>query len=602
VGVYIDEIPVSTFTAEGVNLKTFDVERLEVLRGPQGTLYGEGSLGGTIRIITNKPDPTRFAAKANAGVATTKGGGTDWSGDLMLNAPVSEDRLALRAVVSWRDSSGWIDNPVLGATDINFEQSLTARLAARAVVSDRFTLDLSYIRQEVESGGPSYGDANNQHFAGTKESRDDNLDIWNLTGTYRFDAATLTFATGYFDRSSFSNNDFTAIAPLLSFLFATPVDTVKITRPNEQKIFTQEIRLTSNGGGPLAWTVGGFYKHNNLVIGNSGVASPVLPVSLYELNVDETAEQYAVFGEADFALTPRLHAVLGARYFTEERDTRSTISGLLPLILSGAAANNLPVSSSEEKVTGKASVYFEATPDALLYATASSGFRAGGINPNAFLFAGAPTSFGPETLWNYEVGAKTTWLNDRLVVNAALYDIEWDNVIVNAATSDPLFGYSVNAGKAHSRGAELEVIAAPVSGLELRFAGNYTEAEIDSVDAIGSTPPAAAPGAKLPFVPAYKLSAGAQYQFALTGALDARVRLDVSHTAKTYSGVDNSAAGVNDAYTKVDARFVLLGERWQVELFAENLGDERGELAAAGAGESLVIRPRTIGLALQARW
>jgi iron complex outermembrane receptor protein len=602
VGVYVDEIPLSTFTAEGVNLKTFDVERLEILRGPQGTLYGEGSLGGTIRIITNKPNSHDFAARADLTGSQTEGGGFNSEVNLMLNAPLVDGKVGVRATIMRRDSAGWIDNPTLGLKGINDEQSFTGRLSARITPTDRLTVDATYIRQEVKSGGPSSGDSQYRHAAGTVESRDDNFDLGNLTANYRFDFATLTSATGYFKRDSFANNDFTPIAPLLSFLFDTPINSAKITRPNNQEIFTQELRLVSNGEGPLAWTVGAFYKHDNLVIANSAVTNPVVPVSVFELNVDETAKQGAVFGELDYRFTPKLHGVVGLRYFSEDRDTRSSISGLLPLVLSGAAANNLPVSSSVNKTTAKLSVYYQATDQALFYATASSGFRAGGINPNAFLFAGAPTSFGPETLWNYELGAKTTWYDNRLVLNVAAYDIQWDDVIVNAVTANPLFGYSVNAGAAHSRGVELEVVATPVRGLELNFAGNYTEAEIDSVRAIGATPPAAAPGAKLPFVPAYKVHGGVQYTFPVSGSISGRVRLDASHTAKTYSAIDNSAAGINAAYSKVDLRASLLSDRWELAAFVFNLGDVRGELAATSPTESLLIEPRTVGLALRTRW
>lgn len=602
VGIYLDEIPLSTFTGEGINLKTFDLERLEVLRGPQGTLYGEGSLGGTIRIITNKPDSSSLAARADFTGSQTEGGGSNSQVNLMLNAPVVEGKLGLRATVMRQDTSGWIDNPVLGVVDVNDEKSSTFRLSARATPVDRLTIDATYIHQEVTSGGPSIGDSQYRTFGGTAESRDDNFDLGNLTLSYDSDIATLISATGYFKRSSLANNDFTVISPLLSFLFATPISTARVMRPNNQEIITQEVRLTSNGVGPLTWTVGGFYKRDNLVIANSAVTEPLLPISVYELNVDSIAEQVAVFGELDYRFTSKLHGVFGLRYFSEDRDIVSSISGLLPLVLSGAASFNLPVLSSDRKTTAKVSFYYQAIDQALFYATASSGFRSGGINPTAFLFPGAPNSFGSETLWNYEIGAKTIWYDNRLTLNVAAYEIRWDDVIVNATTADPLFGYLVNAGKAHSRGVELEVVAKPIRGLELYFAGNYTEAEIDSVRAIGTTPPAAASGAKLPLVPAYKVFGGAQYSFPLTARLGGRVRFDFVHNAKTFTGVDNNFAGVNDAYSKVDFRVSLVAEKWELTAFAVNLNNARGEMGSANATESLVIQPRTLGFSLKTRW
>ena len=181
----------------------------------------------------------------------------------------------------------------------------------------------------------------------------------------------------------------------------------------------------------------------------------------------------------------------------------------MPLLFTGVNFSNLTQSASNSFLNAKASVSYDVSETALVYATASSGFRAGDINPYAFMFKGAPTSFGPEHLWNYEVGAKTSWFDDRLVADGDLYYISWDNIIVDAATANPLFGYSFNAGKAHSEGAEVELTAIPAPGLELTFAETYDEAQLDSV-----TPgAAAAKGETLPFVPKYKTSLGAQYTF-----------------------------------------------------------------------------------------
>lgn len=602
VGVYIDEIPVSTFTAEGVNLQTFDVDRLEILRGPQGTLYGEGSLGGTIRIITNKPDSTAFAANLEATGLTIDHGGSGLQASGMVNVPLVEGLAALRGVALWRDMPGWIDNVPTGRTNVNDEQSFTGRISLRVTPASGLILDASYIRQDVDSGGPSSGDDQFRNFAGTPEPRSDSFDLLNLTAAYDLGGATLTSATGYFDRSSLSSNDFTAVAPLLSLIFGAPISTARITRPNDQRVFSQEVRIVSDAAGRLDWTIGAFYKHDELVIANSTVTSPALPVSVFELRVDETATQWAVFGEVDFALTPRLHAVAGLRYFSEDRDIRSTISGLLPLLLSGASANDLPVNSSEDVLTAKFSAYYEASDDVLVYGTASSGFRAGGINPNAFLFPGAPTSFGPETLWNYELGARTSWFGNRLIVNLAVFDIEWDDVIVNAISGDPLFSFSVNGGKAHSRGAELELLATPTRGLQIDATATFTDAEIDETRPIGTTPLAATAGARLPFVPRHRLHAGAQYRFPIAAGLDMRFRVDASHVGRTYSGIDNAATGINEPYGKLDLRVSLLGRSWEATAFVDNLTDARGELAATGPGTSLTIPPRTFGLTLRKRF
>ena len=601
VGVYIDEIPVSTFSGEGVNLKTFDISRLEVLRGPQGTLYGEGSLGGTIRIITNRPDPDGFAARLDGTLSSTTGGDINSGLDGMINLPLGEG-VAVRAAVAVRDSGGWIDNPFLGEKNINGEQSIHARLSGRILASERTTLDFTYIYQDSKSSGPSRGDKDNNHFAGVREPRSDRLDVLNFTANLQFDFATLVSATGYFKRKGESINDFTPLAPLLSILAGTPVDTANIIRPNDQEVFTQEVRLYSEDKDGLTWSFGGFYKNDNLVISNSTVTDPALPFDWFELSVDETAKQFAVFGEIDYALTSSLHGVVGVRYFNEDRDIVSNVSGVLPFILSGAAANNLPVSSSADKFTWRFSIYYDPSDTLLFFATASSGFRAGGINPQAFLFPGAPTSFGPESLWNYEIGAKTAWIDNRLIVNLSAYYIDWSDVIVNAVTGDPLFSYSVNAGTAHSKGIELEILGRPTPGLELRLSSSINEAKVDSVSAIGNTPPPAVPGARLPFVPQFRVAGSAEYTWSLSKALEGLVRVDGSYTGSTFSAVDNNPVGINDAYSVFNVRAGLQASSWSLTLFADNLFNSRGELAYSGGGESLLINPRTVGLTLRTNW
>jgi outer membrane receptor protein involved in Fe transport len=600
VGVYMDEIPITTFSGEQVNLKTFDIDRVEVLRGPQGTLYGEGSEGGTIRIVTNKPDSTGFHAALYADASYTDHGGANGEVDGMVNVPLVSNVLALRAVGLWSDYDGWITNPVIGKTHYNTDTDATARVDLRFTPDDKTIIDLGYMHQYANSEGPSQGNDNYQDFAGTAEPRNDRFDIYSLTASRDFGFATLTSATGYFVRSSLSHNDFTSVAPILSFLFSEPVNTADIIRPNDQRSVTEEVRLVSDPGGPLAWTIGGFYKNDTIDIANAAQTSPVLPVTVFTLNVDDTSNQYAVFGEGDYAFTSQLHLVAGVRYFDEQRNTTSAVGGLLPLALSGTSFNGLKQRASTSDVTPKISLNYRFTDDILAYATASSGFRAGDINPYAFLFPGAPSSFGPEHLWNYEVGAKTSWLDKRLVVNLAAYHIDWQNVIIDANAPNALFGYSVNGGDAHSDGVELEVTAIPVSGLTLSFAGDYNQSKLVQVSKTGAGVLATA-GATLPFAPRYKFYGGAEYDFpVLDGSWTGRARIDVSYNGLSYSSVSDLPATINQPYTTVNLRAGISRDRLDLSVFADNVGDARGELIALdnGSNESVLIRPRTIGVSV----
>ncbi len=598
VGIYMDEIPITAVSGEQVNLKSFDVNQIEVLRGPQGTLYGEGSEGGTIRIVTNKPDADAFSAAIRATGSDTDHGGFNDELDAMVNIPVVSNTLAVRAVGLWSDYDGWTTNPDLGSNHYNRNVSYTARLEARYTPNSKWTVDLSFIDQYSKSDGPSVSDLDYVYAVPTAEPRNDRFDIYSATVTGDLGFATLTSATGYFDRSSFSHNDFSSEAGLASFIYGTPVSTVAILRPNDQKAFTEELRLVSNPGGPLQWTVGGFYEHNNIYIANSTVTDPAEP-DVFNLSVGDVSRQYAAFGEATYSITDRLHVTGGLRYFEQDRNTNSSVSGLVPLLFTGVSFNNLTQTASNSFLNAKASVSYDVSETALVYATASSGFRAGDINPYAFMFPGAPSSFGPEHLWNYEVGAKTSWFDDKLVADGDVFYIDWSNIIVDAAAPNPLFGYSFNAGTAHSEGAELELTAIPTPGLELTFAETYDEAVLDKV-APGA---AAASGETLPFVPKYKTSLGAQYTFPIfNGDLNGRLRADLFDTSKTYSYVNDAPYSVNAGYAQLNLRAGIVGDSWDVTAFADNITGTKGELSASlsetGTDQYVLIRPRTIGLTL----
>ncbi len=242
---------------------------------------------------------------------------------------------------------------------------------------------------------PNNADGDHQYFGATPEPRNDRFDIYDLTANGQLGFATFTSATGYFTRSSVSHNDFTSVAPILSALFGAPVNTAAIARPNDQKVFTEEARLVSSTPGPLSWTAGLFYKHDNLDIANSTSTAPVVPVPVFNLDVDDINTQFAVFGEAEYALTEPLHLLVGVRYFEQHRDTNSSVAGLLPAVL-GAGAGTQQQSADTSHTTPKVSLNYRLSPASLLYATASSGFRAGDINPYSYLFPGSPKSYGPE--------------------------------------------------------------------------------------------------------------------------------------------------------------------------------------------------------------
>jgi outer membrane receptor protein involved in Fe transport len=647
VGVYIDEMPISAagFQADP---RLFDIERVEVLRGPQGTLYGEGSIGGTVRMITPRPDPSAFAGKADVSWQSTADGDPSYKLNGMLNLPLVSDVLALRVSGLYHDLGGYIDRidmpngvtldvgsllglppgvipilgtgPLPGRKDINSEVISAGRASLLWNASERLTFEASFMTQQLEAAGRNtsvggvtgVGELENNFVQAEKV--DDDFDLGNLTISYDLGWARLFSSTSRYERT----RDVTADTnDLGEAIFPTAKLPGSGTFTTElQDMTSQELRLSSTGDGPLSWIAGYFYvdKDNGfeqIIVDDYGVFVGFmqilgLPVTDARQLLDQTGRQeetqHALFGELTYEFTEKLSATVGLRYF--DIDQRDTLVNNDINILGLGLTDGVSETGESDNVM-KFNVNYRASDDVLLWVTASQGFRIGGTNTTP----GIPDenrTYGSDTLWNYEVGARTSWYDNRLVLNSALYYIDWSDIQL-ALPLGTAFG-TINAGQSRIIGAELELQARPAAGLDLALSAGYNDGELTQ-DTPGA-PAGPNPGFKgdrLPGVPRLNLAASAQYTFPLSsGGLDGFGRADYSYTGDSTTTFNDlsTANGLPsnfnpDDYGLLNLRLGVQNERWSAALFVENATDERAQLLIDNAAVTERItrnRPRTFGM------
>ncbi len=597
VGIYFDEMPVSAPSFQP-DLNLFDIERVEVLRGPQGTLYGAGSMGGAIKLIAAKPHMTEFAAKADATLATTRHGDESVRFNAMVNAPIVEDKVAVRVVGYYRNEGGYIDNVGLGKKDVNDEETYGGRLSVRFTPNEKLTITANVFFQDTEVGGTQEGDLSLGRLLQSRavgEIREDDFRQYNLTVNYDLGWAELVSSSTYFDR------DFREIRDISSFFGGAAAVWLDNSIPIET--FSQEARLASTGDGPFKWLVGVFYTDQRDDLGQLAAHDGLfgLPPSVVLLDnlIENKMEQIAFFGEATYDLTSRLHATVGLRWFDVDQSFASATSGL---IAGGDSTDS--GDASQNKANPKFLLSYDATDDAMFYAQAAQGFRIGGanktnpINPSTGTLD--PSEYKADTLWNYELGVKTSWLNNRLTINAALYYIDWKDIQITIFRDDG-FSYIGNAAKARSKGGELEITARPVDGLNISAAVGYTDAKLQK-DAPGL---GGLKGDRIPLVPRFTFSSSARYSFALTDALGGFAQFDYQHVGKSYNAFSQGSPDLQRSYDLGHARVGVNMEQWEMSLFVNNLWDERADLfvdTLLGDTRANVNRPRTIGVNLKANF
>lgn len=583
IALYIDGLSVSS-SFNQPDLKLFDAERVEVLRGPQGTLYGEGAMGGTINIINNKPDPSGFDSKVELTASDTSEGGGNSELSAMVNVPVVEDKFAIRLVAYNRDYDGWIDNPILGVERLNDIKMTGARLTGRWIASEKALWTFSANIEDLEQGG-----ANQVNFLlGDLEAsedivgfNDDKIETYSLEFNYDFGGTEFTAIAGVLQRDTRLEFD-VGFGPDFPAGFAS-----------DQQVTTGEFRLASTRPGPWTWVVGAFYKkwdQDNRLFSDG---FPLFPG--FQTRFDAVAqfdtEIRALFGEATYDFNERLSGTIGLRSFEQEqRDI--AVTSLTDL---GIVIDQSDLAETFSDVSPKLGLAYDVSDDSKLFFTIAKGYRAGGVNPLNVTNPEAPRGYDADYVLSYEFGFKTSTPDGRAVVNGAIYHMDWEDLQILGVPENSLLGFTTNAGEAKSDGVELEVDLQPIQGLTVNLGGTYIEAVLEE-SAQGGVP-----GDRLPFVPRYTYSAAVQYEFPLTSSLNGVVRGDYSRRGRIFREVTNDPLTELASYHLENLRFGVEADRWAAYLFVENLGDVRADLDRNDVVFFHRNRPRTVGLTLRLR-
>ncbi len=645
VGAYYDEAVISADNrndggGRNVDLKLYDISRIEVLKGPQGTLYGASSESGTIRIITNKPDTHKFGGYVAGEVSGTNKGGANYNINGAINLPIVDDKLALRLVGWFVNDSGYVDQvriPSGRLDNVNTDETGGGRALLRYTPTDNFTLTASATYQKQHSDGssrytppgtPSFSTAGFPAVPGgdlintdlTISPYDDTTQIYSLTGEYNFSAGNITATTNYFDRDILFNFD---SSPIL-FFFGVPIPGITI-QPQSRRIWSNEIRYASKFNGPFNLVIGGFYSRelSNFdvqVVRSNNLGQPRGVFS--RLNADDALSnpdgntffgrfdnnrlnQYAVFGEATYAFTPALAVTGGARYFRSTLDSRQETTHPF-----GGFGPNPPGvltnSDSDSKVTWKGNISWKPNRDVLVYATAASGFRVGGLNQADLPFAsGIPRGYRSDSLVNYELGTKLTLAGGRVTVDAAIYHIDWSDIQVRAVDSTGAFPFTTNAGGAAVNGVEADVNAVLATGVTLDLAGSYQRAFLTS-DQPGGVPRDPALGLRgdnVPNVPRFSGSINLDVNRPLSGNFNYVIHADANYRGSSHTTLGRTRDRFNvllGDYSLTNLRIGVENGPWRVELFARNLFDARPQIDAISSSQDplalITVRPRTLGI------
>lgn len=589
VGNYVDEFSINNFGASGTpDIRLIDMERVEVLRGPQPVLYGEGSMGGTIRYVTASPDLTRFGGHAEGEIAAVDGGGFGYRAQGVLNLPIVADKVGLRLVAAREETPGYIDAPtaVGGGRNVNGTNYTTLRGKLLVKPDDRLTLSLLVAHQNARQGFKNYSNDDYVTGAVVASPLRQRYTFGNFVAQYAADGATILLSTGLMRLTGLSIDD--SGQYYNTFVFGAPVLSTAIgdSRARLEK-FSQELRVTSDIEGPVSYLLGAVYTNGRTTSVLTGRTNPSIAGFEYDIDARQRSESWAFYGTLGLDLGERLHLDAGGRYFLDDRRDVSVTS--LPNLLGPGVPLVIPSDQQRQFHTFNPRVALSyKLGDGTLYASAAKGFRSGGFN-----LLGQP-AYGPERLWTYEAGLKQSLAGGRLYVEVAGYYSKYRDVQTVSPLSGSTITATTNSGRASGPGVDVTLQATPVR--DLSFSGNvgYSHIRFDTNTTDRFK------GESLDLVPDWTYNVAVDF----TPALSSRAKL-IAHADYGYSDkarITLHAAGL-DQIAPTQARAVLnarLGATvGPVEgyVFATNLTNTtRVVNPAFGAYfEPIYTRPRTIG-------
>ena len=600
VGRYLDEMGLNVqSTGEGIDIPLVDLSRVEVLKGPQGTLYGEGSIGGTVKYVTQAPTFGETDAIFEASARYNTEGDAGFRTHIAGNLPIDSETFGVRLTGFYNDEPGWIDNSVLG-DNANDQERWFGRIRADWVPSDTFKAEFLYQTYDSELG-----------FTPTTNSPDgfesdsfvlnpnlSDYDLYSLKLLFDLGWADLTSVSSYLDRSSRVVLDVSGQLPGSGTRYSWAYD-------NESNSFTQELRLNGEADDKLFWTAGLSYRDIETGYDSSTTQEgPMFPFyeAILQAQGFDTSQEYlkggsetsteamAIFGEVNYRFTDAFEMTLGARYYEDERESGGEGFAVFGVPL-GANADTVDNDSTVLRVVAK----YRFNDDLMMYASASEGFRSGGIQPAPL--PGIPNTYEPEELTTYEIGSKGVLADGMIQFDSALFFTEYENVQVYLP-NDFAFQAFTNIGEAEVLGAELSTTIFATDDLFFQLSAGYNDSEYTEP---GLTHDAGDP---MDSVPEWTYSVSGDYSFSFASEVDGHFRVDYFYRDETQNSVRGLAApGASDfseseENKQLNVRLGAIFGKHSVHLYVENAlnGDAILGEPYASIVEWSLQKPRVVGV------
>ena len=624
VGIVIDDVPITrSLVGDGglsvPDLDPGDLARIEVLRGPQGTLYGANSMGGLIKYVTVDPSTAGFSGRFEAGLTSVYNGsapGYNIRGS--LNIPIS-DTLAIRVSGFERQDPGYIDSPYLNINGINQINADGARVAALWRPTDALSIKFGAVYEKLRGEGISEVDIQpglhglQQDYSGGVGPYDATTQVYTATINYDFDKVKLTSVTGYSRNQQIGTLDFTFLRSYFQQNYGYDGDIWHISL--DSKKVSEELRASGSWGPNLDWQVGGFYTWETepqnfyLTLENSltRASAPWPAFWIYDApgSVYPVYREYAGFANSTYRFTDKFDVQVGLRESTLKQDESVLVeTGLWTSLFEHTQSPNISPSPalSQNALTYLGTARYKFSRDWMVYVRLASGYRPGGSNGIAG--SGVPPNFGPDKTQNYELGAKGDFFNHLLSLDASVYRIDWTGIQVTRFTPAQII-YTTNGAEAKSQGVELSVTLRPWQGMTIQGWSSYDDAVLTQPFPAGPTYGAA--GNPLPNTPKWSANLSLQQEFPLWSSATGFVGGQVMYQGDRKSVFNGFAAdGVTPlprqefpAYTRTDLRAGIKFDSWSVNAYINNVGNVRG-ITAGGIGyfnpqAFVYIQPRTIG-------
>ena len=592
VGLYLDDVPI-TYNAPDPDLLLADVKQVEVLRGPQGTLYGAGSIGGIVRIVTNKPDLTQYGGSLSIGAATTTHSKSSQLAIAAVNAPIVRDTLAVRAVGYRQIKGGYIDNVGLGLTNVNRTDRTGGRLLITFKPTEDLSINAGVTHQSINAADTQYALRALGPLQTSKrlhEPHDNDFDQAFLSVRRSLAGADAKVSVAYVNHDVSSRYDASSAFRNLNRWAGS---SIAFDERQQVDLTVIEANLTSPTDRPLTWLSGVFFSDSQ-ESDRSAAEALAVGETFYVTDRSDRLTETAAYGEVSYAISNRVHLTGGLRWFGSKLSTHASAEqGGVGTRFDGRLANT--------DVSPKA-VLSISEDSWLIYANVSQGYRGGGFNgePRPGTLAQLPRTFQPDELWSYEVGARASLWDQRLHFRLAVFQADWTDLQSDQYLPSGL-PVTLNIGNGANTGLEVEGRYAANERLAMGLTFLIDRPRLTNT--AGSFPARAQEG--LPGVPSNSGGAWITYVWRPAARFRVQLKVETRYVGPSYLTFDSASPGRQGGYAVTGVSASLDADRWRLDGYVDNIADETANTFAHGnpfsrpsRAQVTPLRPRTIGLQL----